>query len=597
MSAKLTLLSGQGNVYGQRANATTDVTQYSVDEASSPISPADQSGGVGGLTINATDGVNSRMLLGAGLDLEDEFNGTLRGIVTSVNSDFTQNLTINATNRMNILVVDRKAQPYVGTLGGAFAYYLSLVGITAGYIVDDSIVNIPVQLPGWYGKVWDKIKELCPAYLVEVAQVSDAIVLRPVRQREAVITRNSSLSWSVSNEQLAQSVEVTYYNNTYNNNGLVFPQGGWTEGTQTIDNLAAGETREVTIPVNVSIASLKQPYAAVYVDRNYVGPDSVYAVVGNDNLPITPAQWTAGGGTMSVAIGEDSKSIVITVTASTLEQYAPYTIAVSAGPSDNYSSLRIMGSGIFQDPQTITLHTGLNPDKTQQDVGAQINNEFIRTKDQAYKAGTRALAQFTGPGQKISVGATYINKRGQTGIVGSPLVSDFNATYAQPMSVDQWNDLWAGTTVEQFNDYQYSLVEDDFDNQAFGNVGGTRVRVEDMYYRIRTAKLGPAGVTYEGENDTIVSDFNPDWAGRYVEEFNDQWAGYTVAEYNTAALRSPGSLGFAMTLSDYTGFYELSPEPDDADVDLSSTSGFMTAIPTGLLSLDADNPGFYEIGS
>src|SRR5690606_2859816 len=101
-------------------------------------------------------------------------------------------------------------------------------------------------------------KQLCPVYEIEIALVSDNIVVRPVRKNVAVSKRDISVSWNVSNADLARTVEVYWYNPTPITNTLVYPKGGWKREVP-IYQVDAAETLEFEVPVDVSVTSVSQP--------------------------------------------------------------------------------------------------------------------------------------------------------------------------------------------------------------------------------------------------------------------------------------------------------------------------------------------------
>src|SRR5690606_21024222 len=137
--------------------------------------------------------------------------------------------------------------------------------------------------------------------------------------------------------------------------------------------------------MDASLVSVDQPVCVLSVDRNY-GASSVYTVSGNDGLIIPPAQWEADGGSLTVEINPDTKSLTVTVVGGRSEEYAPYSIAMASGTSDNYSSLRLIGTGVFQTEHTMTLPACQDADLAPDEVGKVVENEFFASQDQLYHA-------------------------------------------------------------------------------------------------------------------------------------------------------------------------------------------------------------------
>ena len=427
--------------------------------------------------------------------------------------------------------------------GSIFRYYLGLVGVVNGIIVDPAVDSVPVVFPGWDGNCWDQTKKMTAAQQVEVTLASNYIVLRPIRGRVAINYRDNDVSWAINDVNIAQQVEVFYYNSQQKTNSLVYPLGGWTDQTPVYAGLAAGSVTKVNIALipddvitlGASLTSVQQPVAVDSVDRDY-DTSSVYAIVGNDGLPYLASEWAANGGKVEVAIGADTRSLDLTITASRETQYAPYQLAMASGTSDSYSSLRIVGSGVFFDRQKLVFDTGNSADVAPTVVGATVDSEFIQTRDQAYHVGLWAGARWTGPQQTITINTSGINRLGDNGNYRYPVVEEFNAEFAG-MTVADFNAAWVGEVVANFNAHELALVSADFDNQAFGNVAGARVLHDGQWYRIRTVPgIGPASLTYTAERDTIVSDFNTVYAGMTVADFNTEHAGKTTGGWGLSPL-------------------------------------------------------------
>lgn len=510
---------------------------FSVTEDSTPTSPADTTGGVGQFTasVPAPDAFSGgRNLKGKEAELQDGSQGITVGTITGLGGGDDGTLSVTADARLGKLNVERTAQPFTGTLDNWFDYILGLVGITGGVVVDTTIASRAVVYPGFTGNVWDYLKKMCVAEQVEVSLVSNNVVLRPLRGRIAENYRNSVEGWSLNDSQLAQSVEVAYFQNTYQTGVLAYPDGGWNEDVQVENAIEAGTTATYNYPINASLMSVVQPTCVSSVDR-YESSSSVYSVIGNDNLIVPPAEWAAGGGSLTVAVGADTKSIDVTIVTSSDTEYAPYTIAMSAGASSNYSSLRILGTGVFQDRQVISVKTGVDPVEVPTLVGFAPDIEFINTREQAYHLALHLLKSYGTAKHTITVTTSGINRNGDTGSYAYPTIAQFNDLYAG-QDVGDFNALFSGMTIEEFNDAMYALVENDFTNQAFGNVAGARVRFADAWFRIRTATIDQDQIVYTAEEDTTIADFNDVWAGATIADFNTQWSGKTMADFVVAPL-------------------------------------------------------------
>lgn len=517
---------------------------YSVVEDASPVDPSDTSGGTGQTTVSMAENNETFFLLNKSLDLRDDALGTTRGIVKSLASTDGK-ATVTADGRLALLAAERTAQPFTGTLGDALRYYFGLVGIKAEaknrILIDKSLEDIYVALPGWQGEVWLKVnKQLAPAYGFEVSLVSGNVVVRKTRQRTAVTFRDISTARSLDSSEAAQAVEIFYYNNVFRTDALAYPVGGWNPDVEVFQ-ADANELVTYEVELSASLTAVQQPIAVDSVGRTY-NSSSVYAVAGGDGLPITAAQWEARGGSLKVAIIEDTKTLRITIRGARDAIYAPYRIAMSAGPSDWYSSLRIVGTGVFQEEESVILPTGANPDRVSTEEAPSVKNEFISTLTNAYDRGVWASARWAGPKQSISASSGGIQHGGENSSYAYPTIADFNAAQLVGGSfrlISAFNTEYAGRTVASFNEEWTALARAEFANQAFGNVIGARVKKHLHWWRIRSTTITESSVQYTAERDTTVGDFNAVWTKGTptIADFNTLWAYHSLSDFTIAPLR------------------------------------------------------------
>lgn len=520
-------------------------SNFSVVEDSTPIDPSDTSGGTAQSTIEIRETDQAKYLRKKQITLEDGAQGTTVGKITGLSANGVS-LSITADSRLNVLNVKRLAQPFAGTLKAAVTYYLGLCGVTTGLVIDDSLEAVDVVFPGWDAVVWDQLKKLCPIFRIEIGLVSNNVVVRPVRQRVAVNSRDADVSWSLDDSQIAQTVEIFYYQNEQRTNDVIYPLGRKIDDIQSFGGLEAGSTTTSNVSLNpsngseglgVSLSAIGQPTCVDSVDEDDYSA-SVYTVTGKDQSVIDPDAWVAGGGNISVAIGEDTRSIDITITASVDTSNAPYSISMPVGENDSFPSLRLLGSGVFFDKKMVTLHTGNSADDAPEVVGASVDDEFISTRDQAVDSGIWTLAAATGPKQQLQVSTKGINRRSDNGSYAYPTIADFNVQYAGK-TLAEFNAPYVGKTLADYNADQFALSAADFSNQAFGNIAGARVFNDGCWYRIRTATITPIGISYTAERDTTLADWNNWYAGKTLAEVNALLAGLTLGEHAVRPLLKP----------------------------------------------------------
>lgn len=502
------------------------VINYQVDEASTPLGAGDTSGSVGSLSfeIPAIDPdihpghdlvrFGPQILLNKPVYLSDSTRGfTVGTVVSTSRNDLSGNYSIRCISRLGKLnTYNVQAQPYSGTLRGAFIYYLSLAGITTDYLIDGDIDNRPVVMPGWEGELWLKLKQLAAAQDCDLTLVSGIIVLRPIRQNVVARGRDLTRDGSGGSDSLARAIEVYKYTNTPITNKLVYPAGGWSPEVPTI-NVNSGQTVVETLELSASVSSIQQPVMNTFVPASH-DSSSVFTVVGDDGFPIPPAAWTANGGSLRVDINPDTTSLSVTITAPTglfnkdNTEIGVYGIALSDDfNTGRYSTLRIVGTGVAFEKELLRIPTGVPASRTNTDVGVTIDNPFLTSYEQAYRTGGRTASKYTGRDLSISGTVLSVSNIGESGDVTYPTYVDVQTRF-NGLTYAQVQDLLAGRTYAEFQAELYAEVRDKFENQVFGNVSGARIydRRSRRWYRIRTASVSPSVISFDAEDDLTYAD-------------------------------------------------------------------------------------------
>lgn len=517
------------------------LSSYSAQEDVTPFDISAQAGGIGAASVSLPEPVNALYLYRLPITLIDPVQGTTTGTTTTPSSD-GHTLTLPAQSRMNALSVTRVAQPFIGTLANAVTYYLGLVSITTGIVVDTSLTSISVVFPGWKDMVWTRLRDLCSAYQVEIALVSNNIVVRPARQRVAKNRRDSTVSWALDDNKIAQTIEFFYYNNRQITNELIYPLGGWTSGTQII-NVDAGAVQELDVQLSpqsgaeglgTSLTSVVQPVCVSSVGETDTA-SSVYAVTDQAGTVVDPLTWTSGGGNIAVTINEDTQSIHIIVTGAYNVPNGPFNIAMPLTTNTNYSSLRILGSGVAYNKTKATFNTGLGADKASQVVSATIDTPFLSDWGHAFGAALWTLHVAQGAAQSITVTSKGINRSSDNGSYAYPLLSDWESHYAS-MTINAVDTAHAGMTLNDVEALEYTWVSNAFANQAFGNIAGARVKHSASWYRIRTATISQDNINYSADWDTTLSDWETHFAGKTINAVDALATGLTLNNLNVNPL-------------------------------------------------------------
>lgn len=524
-----------------------EVGNFTVSEASSPLAAGDSTGQTGTFTFTvpapdpylSPNDISNRIwkdisrfgpqhIIGLPVEILDSRKGFTVGTLQTFSwSNDGATITYTGASRLfGLNVYGIQAEPFVGTLKDAFLYYLSLAGETSGIVVDPSIEARPVVLPGWRGELWFYLKQLAVAEECDVSLVSGNIILRPVRTRVATNNRDTARTTSAEGQTLAQSVEVYRYNNTPITDSLVYPPGGWKDEVEVL-NVNAGETAEYTLELSASVSSIQTPVMTTLVPQDY-SASSVYTVVADDGLPVSPSLWAQKGGSVEVSVNPDTTSLRVVLVGATGvpnkngQESSNFSIALGSDYTGNrYSTLRIVGTGVSFDKQLVTIPTGVGPSRTATEVGVTIDNPFLSTFDQVYSAGTRAARTFAGPVWGMTGTVTAINRRGDSGqetyptytLVQTQAITALGAgaTYA---AVESW--MPGGPTYGGRQDYWNAFVRDDDADQVFGNVAGARIydRRSARWYRIRSGDLTPSTIGISGDDDLLFSDLQDYWAAR-----------------------------------------------------------------------------------
>lgn len=479
-----------------RRKVLTNIETYSIVEDATTIDPSNYSGGAGQITLQSQDHVapNIREFYTAAMTLDDTTLGSVQGTVRAM-SAASGALTVTGDSIVGLLNVTKTVEPQIGTLGEAFSYYLGLVDLAGSLSVDPSIATRPVTYPGWDGNVWDNIKRILSAESIELTQVDNRIVVRPLRTHVLDTEHFTQDGWDLNSQQVAERVRVHYYSNTYEDQGEIYPvpadiimpqdrADAATPSEPTIYNVDAGERLVFTVDLKASLTSVNQPTVVDFVEnRSYAGTNGVYAVAGNDGKPITAEQWTAQGGSLSVRLLNPSQ-IEVTIIGASSEDYAPYRIAMTAGTNDYYNSLHLTGTGVFFTDRYVDLVTGVTAQVTGEEIGAEIDNPYISTLAQAYTVGQRAAASYALTQTVSGAGRRLLSQE-----------------------------------------------------TTFGNVAGGRILVNDAYYRVDQATHAPDQTTLNGSLDTIMADFNERYDGMTMGEFSELWMGRPMLDFTMAPLK------------------------------------------------------------
>ena len=524
---------------GKQVEAAT----YRVQESSTPLAGGDSSGGVGTIDLTwPTDGQPYR-LLEKPISFIDTSRGSTLGTIRTVDKSSGTGMNhLTANSRLGDFMIEAQVQPFTGTLENAFRYYCSVANIVGNIVVDPAVASIPVAFPGWSGNLWKNMKDMAIATSCDLNLISNNIVLRPIRLFETQTARDTESSVTSDGTKLAQKQEVIWYKTQHISNGLVYPPGGWTRDVKIL-SVNAGETAEHNIDLQSSVTSITQPVASTGIPPGW-NTSSVYTIVGDDNIEIQPAQWRDYGGSLTVSINPDTRSLTVKmIGASGLVQIngqpmKVFRAALTAGTSDStYSTLRIVGDAVHLNEQSLILPTGVAPYRTAQEFAPTIDNTFLNNIEDAYTAGTRGARRYAGRSMTLDSTVVAINKRGVTGDASFPPYS-FADTLWAGKNYGQVKTLNAGKTYANVKADLYKLVANNFDNQVFGNIAGARVydRESARWYRVRDAVTQWGDMSIQGDDDLTHKDIQKEFQGMTYGQVKARVGGKTYFDANLSGL-------------------------------------------------------------
>lgn len=544
---------------GAFAGSVANVADYTVSESGSPLSLVNLQSGVGGVSFGVVEqpGVDGSVLLsGQPFELRDPYSGVQRGVIDGATISGEGMMEVQASTALLPLVSERTANAYAGTLAGALTYYFGLCGMASGFQVDPIIGAKPVNLPSWTANVWAQVKKLEAIHQFEVADVAGAVVVRPLRQRTVEVRKYETTRLHYGRVGASQIVEVHYYNNEMVSNRQVYPKADTDLPDRPIISVGASETLVTNYPVQMWVESIDHPDHITSLPPEWVATSSVYSVVDKDGTVVTPGDWTNGGGEVTFAVGEDRKSIDVTVRGMSTQDRAPYKIASSSDDGEyQFAALYIVASGMAFEDKVIWSHTGADIVDAPSDSVTTIDDPMVSSRAEAATVLANAIMESNGFSQTLEASATAVNRRGETGQIISMSFQEWDAimgvrTFAQFDTSQGPNKTFGQYDTELASGYIYR-----FENQALGGIGGARVDHRNNLYRIRTGDTSPFGHSWSAESDLLFSDWDNSHDGKTFAEFDAFWGARTFEQHARTPLSGGGEW------VDYRRNYVTKPEP------------------------------------
>jgi len=376
---------------------TENTESLSVAEDITGMDASNISGGTSQASITIPYNVEAPNYLGQSGELQDFEMGNFYGRVRNLGeSPDAGTVAVQIDESMALLNAWVTAPPMSGTVESILRNYAALADYSVrGFVFENGVDSIAANAPGFVGNLYDKVREFLAAYGVELVTVDGEHVVRPI-MRDSVILENfvDPPVVSMNLQETSQYVRMHWYDNEYVTNGEVFPLAPNPQETEeeftepTIYSVGAGEVLAVDIQLRASLISVNVPAYVSFVPDEVATGSGVYTAVGSDSLPITPSQWAAGGGKISVRISpEDPSVLTVVITGPDFPLLAPFRLAMSSGSGNYYNALHITGTGVFIRDQYFDYATGALPSATGQEFSVECTNPYISSKEQALRVG------------------------------------------------------------------------------------------------------------------------------------------------------------------------------------------------------------------
>jgi hypothetical protein len=379
---------------------------------------------------------------------------------------------------------------------------------------------------GWTGNVWEHLKMLCSGVSLlpddnmsmEMHITYDTIFFQIANQATSngssnIVDRHTiNLSKSVDAFEAAKTIEVYNYNTSVGVDRVVYeisnyepdalPSTTFLSSISDSFQVEAGQTITKTFTIDASLTSVRNPVCVSTIDPYpYTGDTGQYVIVGNDDLPLMPEQWTELGGNIQVSVGSEPNTIDVTVTAPVDDgilladeskvSFGPYRIGVeTSGDGVEYPAFFITGTGVFYDKVKHVFHTGSDGTITTKDVAQVVDNMFISNLHNLVNRGIIAAQEACGPNVSI------------------------NLELATPYSGLGYDSTGFGLIWR------------------FGDLPGRKIIKNTNVFRINSVSYNNSTISASASSVTRF------------DEFNNNWTGETFGDFDAIALPGVDELAF-----------------------------------------------------
>jgi len=370
-----------------------------------------------------------------------------------------------------------------------FGYYIN------DSIFDYSLLNVedfpggPVR--GGTYNVWQYLQDSCSAFNVAIAEADNNFTFYKATDKylltSQIAKRNvDNLSYAASptitptSVLSAESVNIEYTNASVSaqtpqlystSSPLVYSAY---DDNNRIISVEPNQFVETSVKTNKYFKSIFQPVKSSI----YVNEPGYYAISDSTGANVTDAAWTKYGGSISVSINADDRSVLdiraYGPSAAIPGKTAPYSFAYSSG-ENKYGAISITGSAVTIDKKSVELQTGVVENNKKQKTAATVTNQFISTLEQAYDRGVWVSQSVAGPNVALN--------------------------------------------------FALSMADDSSKNPTEG-----RFRYSDSIYRVSSCAITSPSVSYNTDWCVTLDDFDGEWSSKTVEFHDDLWGEYDIQD-------------------------------------------------------------------
>ncbi len=478
------------------------VSSWSVEEDAASLDRNDSPSGTPRTQVQGAGDGAVLGLMKQPISIESSEFGRTDGVVngaTQTEAEWSAVAGSALTNLNQIATIEPKARVRADQAFRAFFEAVGLRPTEYNLVVDPSLSSRLFDVPAAYDNVWAQMRSWLSAYELDVRWVIDTMYLVPWREAK-VYVQDLTSTWEASLEEgsLVKQVDVAVYHRTKFQKALVYPldtsaypQSKFTFGSRGETSSISANASEVVITeieLPAEVESIEQPQQVMAIPvvkgQHQVTPASypngLYMVIGKDNKAITPAQWSAMGGSLKLTLMPDHKTVQVQLTGMNYEPLAPYRVAESDGQKE-YPGLYIMANnGALVDVETVSFETGAKGT----DNTTDIDNPSITDVSSALRA-----AQF---------------------------VADIGTGHSASLS-------WRGPDPVRtgFRDRV---------RQSFGRLAGARFRLAGQWWRAQQVTFSEDGVQINADRDPQLRDYNTvyprvrdlDPKGRTLRQLSDE---------------------------------------------------------------------------